>query len=56
MENYIGILICICISFYLSSLSSIESLEDRDLTALGFVSWALYIIFAKGGLEWHSPQ
>ena len=51
--NYIGCLIGICISFY---LSSIESLEKRDITAITCVGWAIYILFSKGGLKWHLLQ
>lgn len=51
--NYIGCLIGICISFY---LSSIESLEKRHITAITSVGWTIYILFAKGGLKWHLPQ
>ncbi len=51
--NYIGCLIGICISFY---LSSIESLEKRDITAITCVGWTIYVLFAKGGLKWHLPQ
>ena len=51
--NYIGCLIGICISFY---LSSIESLEKRHITAITCAGWAIYVLFAKGGLKWHLPQ
>lgn len=51
--NYIGCLIGICISFY---LSSIESLEDHHITAITCVSWAIYVLFVKGGLKCHLPQ
>lgn len=51
--NYIGCLIGICISFY---LSSIESLEKRHITAITCVDWTIYVLFAKGGLKWHLPQ
>ena len=51
--NYIGCLIVICIIFY---LSSIESLEKRDITAITCVGWAIYVLFAKGGLKWHLPH
>ena len=51
--NYIGCLIGIGISFY---LSSIESLEERQITAITCVSWTIYVLFAKGGLKWHLPQ
>ena len=51
--NYIGCLIGICISFY---LSSIKSLEKGHITAITCVGWAIYVLFAKGGLEWHLPQ
>ena len=51
--NYIGYFIGICISFY---LSSIESLEKRHITAITCVGRTIYVLFAKGGLKWHSPQ
>ena len=51
--NYIGCLIGICISFY---LSSIESLEKGHITAIICVGWAIYVLFAKGGLKWHLHQ
>ena len=40
--NYIGCLIGILISFY---LSSIESLEERDITAITCIGWTIYILF-----------
>ena len=53
MENYIGCLIAIFITFY---LSTIESLEKRDIKAITWVGWAIYILFAKGDLKWHSSH
>jgi hypothetical protein len=46
--NYIGGLIAICIIFY---LSGVESLEKRDITAITCIGWAIYILFAKGGVK-----
>jgi hypothetical protein len=54
--TYIGWLVGIvgiCIIFY---LSSIESLEKSDITAITCVGWAIYILFSKGGLQWHLRQ
>ena len=51
--NYIGCLIDICISLY---LSSIDSLENGHITAITCVGWTIYVLFAKGGLKWHLPQ
>ena len=48
--NCVGWLISICLIFY---LSSIESLEKRHITAITCVGWAIYVLFAKGGLKWH---
>ena len=50
MTKCIGCLIAICIIFY---LSSIESLEKVDITAITCVGWTIYILFAKEGLKWH---
>ena len=46
--NYIGCLIGICISFY---LSSIESLDKGHIKAITCVGWTIYILFAKGGVK-----
>lgn len=53
METYIGCLIALCIIFY---LSGIESLEDRDITLITCVGWAIYLLFGNGGIKWHSSQ
>ena len=49
-RDYIGFLISLCISFY---LNSIESLEERDITAITCLDWTIYILFAEGSLKWH---
>ena len=51
--NFIGCLISICLIFY---LSSIESLDKRQITAITCIGWAIYALFVKGGLKWHLPQ
>ena len=51
--NYIGCLIGICISFY---LSTIESLEKGHITAITCIGWTIYILFSKEGDIWHLPQ
>lgn len=48
--NYLGCLIGLIISLY---LSTIESLDERDATVITYVGWAIYILFAKGAPKWH---
>ena len=47
--NYIGCLISICISFYLSSIELLEKIHMEVITCVG---WTIYVLFAKGGLKW----
>ena len=48
--NYVGCVIGLCISFY---LSTIESLETNQIKAITYVGWTIYVLFAKGGVKWH---
>ena len=52
--NYIGCIIGICLSFY---LSNIESLNKRDnITAITCIGWIIYSFFEKKEIKCHLPQ
>ena len=50
MQTTIECFLALGISLYLSTF---ESIEKRHVTILTCVGWAIYIIFAKGGVKWH---